>query len=127
MAKDLIKRSAATLSWIDPVTKLQEVDKLGDPGDSLWRGDITARHGYRFANFLEVWMEAWNGAILGHGFTDSSGIYCGPSYLNIRSEEFVTLRKSRVDLKKVTYTQIVGARTQSPNVIAEHCANEQQA
>jgi hypothetical protein len=115
----IITRSIATLSWIDPITKLPEVDKLGDPGDSVSRYDIIGRDGYRFANFLEVWIKVWNGVILDHGVTDASGIYRTPSYLKIPSEEFPTHRRVDADSWRVKYAQLVGARTQSPEVIAE--------
>jgi hypothetical protein len=116
-------RSVASLSWIDPITKLPEVDKRGNPGDKIHRSTIVGQQEYRFANFLEAYIKvidvrggAW---LLDAGFTKESGIYRSLSYGDIPSEQFSIKQSIDKLANGIQFTQIVGARTQSPEIIAE--------
>lgn len=111
--------SAATCSWIDPATGLPEVDaspitQLDKPRGFL-RGDL----GFRFSNFMEAWVEfsPQSGGATLKGFTSASGIYRGPSFAHIPSHAFATAREVFDDGDCVRFTQTVGARTASPEVI----------
>ena len=118
--------SAATVSWIDPKTDLPEVDILNKTY-YVSRSDII-EHGvsYRFANFLEATVDvlpANTGPMpvtFGNlGFTDSSTMYRGLSYAGLPSEPFMDLQDSVGMGTGVRLRQIVGARTQSPEILAE--------
>jgi hypothetical protein len=116
-------RSIATMSWIDPITGLPEVDTKGEPGDDVLRAVIQGRQVYRFANFLEAYVsvltttgDVWIG---GAGFTVDSGMYRGLSFAGIPSEPFqVKQFVEEPDENSITFRQIVGARTQSAEVLA---------
>jgi len=118
MALIMYTRSAATASWIDPVTGLPEVDR-NPPGAMAERGFLTGNAGFRFANFMEVWAnyDTERHTIIGHGFTTASGIYTSPSFGGIPSRRFESVRNVQVGREPITFTQIVGARTESPEKI----------
>jgi outer membrane lipoprotein SlyB len=111
-------RSIATASWIDPVTGLPEVDET-PPGNSVTRQFLTGPEGFRFCNFLEVWAtyDSVTNAFTGHGFTDASGIYTAPSFAGISSHRFPMRRGSVVATGDLVFTQLVGARTHSAEII----------
>jgi hypothetical protein len=111
--------AAATVSWIDAATELPEVDAHPLKALSVPRPLLTGSHGYRFCNFLEVWIEAdFNKRlVIGKGFTPASRVYRGPSYLRIPSHAFMTQPEIFEEPDAVRFTQVVGARTVSPEVL----------
>jgi hypothetical protein len=117
------KRSVATMSWIDPRTLLLEVDTLGEPRRKVRRQDILAGLLYRFANFLEVFVgviptkgQIWIGD---YGFTRASGLYTGVSFAGLPPIQFQVKRYvQESDETHITFRQVVGARTQSPEKLA---------
>ena len=119
MAITQVTHAAATCSWIDPATGLPETDTkvIVDPATTL--GFLTGNHGYRFCNFLSIWAEVntVTNRIQKAGFDASSGIYRGPSYANIPSHAFVVQQASIADADGMRLTQVVGARTVSPEVV----------
>jgi hypothetical protein len=117
----LITRSVATMSWIDPRTGLPEVDKRGDPGEQVPRDTILGQLAYRFANFLEAFLRVdKDGKVLKYGFTEASGMYRNLSFLKIPSEPFDIIRNKPISAgSSVCFSQLVGCRTQSPEIIAE--------
>jgi hypothetical protein len=118
--------SAATLSWIDPKMGLAEVD-IPNKTYYLSRSAIIERGvSYRFANFLEATVDVLPTSTgpmpvtFGNlGFTDSSTMYRGPSYAGLPSEPFMDLQDSVGIGTGTRFRQIVGARTQSPEILAE--------
>lgn len=110
--------SAAAVSWIDPATGLPEVDRVV-PASSVDRSFLTGSSGFRFANFMDVWAryDTSRNTIVGHGFASASGIYRSLSYGGIPSRPFETIRRVAVGSEPITFTQIVGARTESPERI----------
>jgi hypothetical protein len=111
--------SIATVSWIDARTGLPEVDKISYTYDKSTRANLTANSGYRFCNFLDVFIELApdNRSIVRHGFYPESGIYRGPSFANIPSHAFTNKQFVTVGADAVTFRQVIGARTVSPEVI----------
>ncbi|PTR08964.1 hypothetical protein C8R32_10443 [Nitrosospira sp. Nsp5] len=116
MAK--LTRSIASLSWIDPITGLPEVDENGEPGYSLTRENIAAGRIYRFANFLEAEVELDKGALRNPRFTSESGMYRGPSFGKLASAPVGKVGKRIIVLSQsILFRQIVGCRTESPEKI----------
>ena len=121
-----ILHSVGAMSWIDPSLyhpeDLPEVDKIR-PGAEPLRGALLARLGYRFANFLEGYIEVNSREeITDYGFTSESGLYYGPSFRGIMPEAY-PVRRNAIKLaggKGVRLVQLVGCRTQSPEAIASH-------
>lgn len=111
--------SIASLSWIDPKTGLPEVDKKGDPGPTLVKNDVTWGRLYRFANLLEVQLDISSGAIQNPRFTRESGMYRGPSYMGLDSAPVGMIGRKIIPAgnNAVTFKQIVGCRTESPEKI----------
>ena len=105
-------------SWIDKRTKLPEVDGT-PPGFRVSREFITGKKGFRFAHLLEVFVNIDDKSqlITGHGFTAASGIYRGKSYGGIPSEYYAPIRTVKVGQHPIVFSQIIGARTQSPEEI----------
>jgi hypothetical protein len=124
MTITIYTRSAATVSWIDPVTGLPEVDKAA-PKEIANRSFLTGKSGFRFVNFMEVHArhDSERNTIAGSGFAVASGIYRGPSYLGIASHIFKPIQKIRSSQESVTFSQIIGARTESPEVIGKTVGN----
>lgn len=114
-----VSHSAATCSWIDPATGLPETDTqvIVDPTTNL--GFLKGSRGYRFCNFMSVWAEIDIAAkrIQKFGFDASSGMYRGPSFAGIPSHAFMVQQASFVEKNEVRFTQVVGARTVSPEVV----------
>jgi hypothetical protein len=112
------QRSAATASWIDPATGLPEVDTVRPNNATTTRAFLTGDAGYRFCNFMEVWADydSIQRRIVRHGFAPASKMYRGPSFAGIESHAFA-VSQGAVGQDPVTFTQIVGARTESPEVI----------
>lgn len=118
MAIERLTFAVASCSWIDPATGLPEVDKQAITGPMVNRGFLVGNAGYRFANFMEIWANIDNvkksvGKI---GFSSASGIYRGPSFLGIPSHAFLVRQESVIENGAARFTQIVGARTVSPEV-----------
>lgn len=119
MAIIKISHAIATCSWIDPATGLPETDTqvIVDPTTSL--GFLMGNRGYRFCNFMSVWVElnTDTNRIQKSGFEAISDIYRGPSYAGIPSHAFMVQQDSFVEAKGLRFTQVVGARTVSPEVV----------
>ncbi|MGL6208502.1 MAG: hypothetical protein ACRC14_01575, partial [Paracoccaceae bacterium] len=111
--------SAATCSWIDPVTGLPEVDTAPITHLDKPRGFLTGDRGFRFSNFIETWVDFSTvpGGLTQKGFTSASGLYRGPSFAHIPSHAFDVMRETFEEGDCVRFTQTVGARTASPEVI----------
>lgn len=118
MTMIMYTRSAATVSWIDAATGLPEVDEV-PPGHLVQRSFLTGRSGFRFVNLTEVWAryDDVRNSIVAHGFTPASGIYRSPSFGGIESEVFTPIRAFQVGREPITFIQVIGARTQSPERI----------
>ena len=111
-------RSIASMSWISPSTGLREVDDAGDPGDHPWRRTIVGEKVYRFANFLEAFITvSESGEVVGHGFTQASGMYRNLSYLKMPSYPFDVNRDPKIGTEPVRFRQLVGCKTRTPETI----------
>ena len=110
--------SAAALSWIDQRTGLPEVDVIA-PGATTTRGKITGNSGYRFASFLDVSVELneTTKKITGHAVLPQTGIYRAPSFLHLPSWKFPVDTNAVVGQEPITFIQITGARTVSPEIL----------
>ena len=113
------ERSAATVSWIDPATELPEVDNNKPNGPTATRQFLTGSAGFRFCNFIEAWTnyDTTLKAVTGYGFSLASKIYRAPSFAKIPSHVFTPKQEMSLAGGAATFTQIIGARTQSPEVI----------
>jgi hypothetical protein len=113
------ERSIASVSWIDPVTGLPEVDRNTPNGPLAFRSFLTGDRGFRFCNFLEAYATYDTTArrVVGHGFTTASRLYRAPSFAHLPSQIFTPMRDINVDGESIVFTQIVGARTESPEII----------
>jgi hypothetical protein len=111
--------AAAACSWIDQATGLPEVDIVPITAESTSRLFLVGNRGYRFCNFMEVWFQADPGraGVSGRGFTPTSGMYRGPSYAKIPSHAFLRQTAIFDEPNAVRFTQVVGARTVSPEVV----------
>jgi len=119
MAMTTITSAAASCSWIDPATGLPEVDVNRVTWDSADRSFFVGNNGYRFCNFMEVSVQADFGArlIANPLFTADSKMYRGPSFARIASHAFSIQQEVFRESDAVRFTQVVGARTVSPEVI----------
>jgi hypothetical protein len=119
MALETKTYAAASCSWIDPAVGLPEVDVTPLTGDSVSRSFLVGNFGFRFSNFTEAWVtgDFSRGSIAGYGFSAASGIYRGPSFAHIPSHAFSPMREMFLEDDAVRFTQIVGARTVSPEVV----------
>jgi hypothetical protein len=115
------ERSAATVSWIDPTTKLPEVDEVKPNGSATTRTFLTGDAGFRFCNFIDAWIAYDTVAkrVTGFDFSPASRLYRAPSFLGIPSHVFQPKRNKTLAADGVTFGQIVGARTESPEVIGK--------
>jgi hypothetical protein len=106
--------SAASCSWINPVTGLPEND-FPIIANSLQRSFLIGNHGFRFCNFIEAWVKIDDirRMIIDWGFSRASGVYRAPSYLMIPSHAFSTIQDVSQIQDGVRFTQIAGARTVS--------------
>jgi hypothetical protein len=112
--------SVAAASWIDAATGLPEVDETSFIYTAAGKAALTANIGYRFCNFMNVYIETGpTGRIANYGFYADSAIYRGPSFAKIPSHAFDTRKSIEVGAEAVTFRQIAGARTVSPEVIGE--------
>ena len=113
------ERSGALVSWIDPATGLPEVDHTPPTSNTTTRAFLTGKAGFRFCNFIDIWanFDTTNRTIVGHGFTSASGIYRAPSFAKIPSHVFPAARDVKVGSEPITFTQAIGCRTESPEVI----------
>jgi len=110
--------SAATLSWIDPRAGLPKSDDKGNPGPVIQRQLIVGRDRYRFANFLEAFVEVnAAGKITKHGFTKDSKIYYSTSAYGTKPFIYLTSQRAIRTANKVTFMQLVGCRTEAPEKI----------
>ena len=119
-----IVHSIGTMSWIDQrlydPNDLPEVDHYASTPASIGRDVLTAKAGYRFANFLEAYVVVnEQSQIVDQGFTESSNLYFGPSFKGIMPKGFPVSRQIQKapDQKSVTFVQVVGAQTMSPQVL----------
>lgn len=119
MAIVKVTHAAATCSWIDPATGLPEVDRQVIVDATTSVGFLTGSRGYRFCNFISVWAEVNTDTkrIERSGFDTVSGLYRGPSFVGIPSRAFMVQQDSFVDSDGLRFTQVVGARTVSPEVL----------
>lgn len=109
----------ASFSWINPITGLPEVDKGGEPGQSIGIAEVFAGKKYRFSNYLEavVDVDDRNG-ITKATFGLQSGMYRGPSFLGLDSAPVGSIGRSVSFIRQeAVYRQIVGCRTESPEKI----------
>jgi len=113
------ERSAATVSWIDPATELPEVDNNRPSDPATTRQFLTGSAGFRFCNFIEAWTNYDSAlqAVTSYGFSSASKIYRAPSFAKIPSQVFTPKQAMSLAGGAATFTQIIGARTQSPEVI----------
>jgi hypothetical protein len=111
--------AAATCSWIDRATGLPEVDVNSIISESLSRSFFVGNVGYRFCNFMEVQAQVDVGRqrILSRGFTPSSRMYRAPSFAFLPSHAFSSTQDIFEESDAVRFTQVVGARTVSPEVL----------
>jgi hypothetical protein len=111
--------AAATCSWIDPATGLPEVDEVPIVGATTAKAFLTGSAGFRFSNYMEVYVDIDIAAkkISGYGFTHDSKMHRGPSYLGIPSHAFDKSTEIFQSADAFRFTQTVGARTVSPEVI----------
>jgi hypothetical protein len=113
--------SICTLSWIDKRTGLPENDGNGPSrtilGSQLAREDDALP--FRFLNLLEASVSIVGNRISASHFTPASKIYQNPSFAKIKSEAFHPQQRTMNYSDRVTFEQTVGARTVSPEVIAE--------
>jgi hypothetical protein len=121
VATHRIQRSIATVSWIDPAAGLPEAasDQNKPKGSTTTRAFLTGSKGYRFCNFMEVWAD-WDPSLKRFtegGFTAASELYRGPSYMGIDSYAFAVKKEKKSEEQSLTFTQIAGARTVSPEVM----------
>jgi hypothetical protein len=116
------ERSIASVSWIDAATHLAEVDP-SPPGPRVSRSFLTGSSGYRFVNYLEVWAnyDTVSGAITGLGFAPASGLYQSSSFAGLPCAAGSAIRNVLVSDGPITFTQLLGARTESPDPIG--CAH----
>lgn len=119
MANLRVTFAAAACSWIDAATGLPEVDAVSITGAFMPRTFFVGNNGYRFCNFMEVWAELDTArrVIVGSGFTPQSGMYRGPSFAQIQSHAFLKQTDTFNEPDAVRLTQVVGARTVSPEVL----------
>lgn len=119
MALETKTYAAATCSWIDPAVGLPEVDLKRPTSDLVARSFLVGNFGFRFCNFMEVSVtgDFSVGSISGHEFSAASGIYRGPSFAHIPSHAFTPMREVFLEDDAVRFTQVIGARTVSPEVV----------
>ena len=119
MALTKITYAAASWSWIDPATGLPEVDVNRVTWDSGERSFFAGNSGYRFCNFMEVSVQAdfSTRLVASRLFTPDSKMYRGPSFARIPSHAFSIQQEVFNEPNAVRFTQVVGARTVSPEVI----------
>jgi hypothetical protein len=119
--------STGSMSWIDPRIPLPEADFGGNPGPLITnRATIIGKTKYRFANFLEAFINVnGSGTFVGHGFTSESDGYGNPSsFLGTQPQSFNTIRSVEIGHEPVRFVQIVGFRTNAAEVIGEAIARE---
>lgn len=117
--------STGSMSWIDPRIPLPEADFGGNPGPLMTnRSTLTGKTKYRFANFLEAFINVnQSGIFVGHGFTDESDLYWNrSSFLGTSPQPFDVIRSVEIGRDPVRFVQVVGARTNSAEVIGEAIA-----
>lgn len=111
--------SMGTASWIDPATKLRKVDPVAPPAN-VARSFLCMNGDHdRFSNYLEVYIEVEGGKIAGGGFSAASGLYRAPSAFGLDSVPYPTRQNVGRSPDVYTFTQIVGARTHSPETVGE--------
>ncbi len=124
MSTRTLTDSICSLSWIDKRTGLREQDGAGPP--SIIHGYQVTREDdalpFRFLNLLEATIlvdESRSPRIVSSNWTSASKIYQNPSYGKINSEAFPTKQSILPSPDRVVFRQTVGARTVSPEVIAQ--------
>lgn len=110
--------SVATLSWIDPVTGLPEVDKAGEPPSTLSLHQITKAHICRFSNLLTCSIVVKDGKIVSRAADSECGLYMRPSYQGTPPQSYKIRRDVDTwDEKHAVFVQTVGCRTMAPELI----------
>jgi outer membrane lipoprotein SlyB len=119
MGVSQITVAAASCSWIDPNTGLPEVDVNRVTSDTVTRAFLTGNSGYRFCNFMEVsvFADFGQGRVVSKEFTVASGMYRGPSFAHLPSHAFPAQQDIFDEADALRFTQLVGARTVSPEVV----------
>jgi hypothetical protein len=116
-----VRRSlaASSCSWIDSATGLPETDPISVIQPTKPRTFLTGNLGFRFSNFMEVWgiYDDTKKQIINYGFTEASKLYRGPSYAKLPSHAFSVTQETFIEEDGIRFTQIVGARTVSPEVL----------
>ncbi|MEO7142464.1 MAG: hypothetical protein ABI165_03075 [Bryobacteraceae bacterium] len=112
--------ATGSMSWIDPRGPLPESDIGGNPGLlATNRATILGKRRYRFANFLEAFINVdFAGVVVGHGFTNDSGLKMNPSsFLGTMPTALRTIQSVELGKDPVRFVQIVGARTSAAEII----------
>jgi hypothetical protein len=123
MAQQKVTDSICSLSWINKKTGLPENDGDGPPfvisGHSITREDDALP--FRFLNLLEasIFVAGSPPRVLSCEFSNASKIYQNPSFGGIKSEAFETKQSVTKFGDRAVFQQIAGARTVSPETIAE--------
>lgn len=119
MSKNLrvVQGSCATLSWIDPVTELKEVDD-GPPDEALGIDGITKVDNCRFSHLLTASIVVEDGRITRGYFDRQSGLHARLSYKDTESQHYPVRRDmtSRTT-EQAVFIQTVGCRTNAPGII----------
>ena len=111
--------SMGTASWIDPKSKIFKIDKVAPPAN-IPRSFLAMDGDHdRFSNYLEVFINVDGGKIVDGGFTAASGIYRSQSAFGLDSVKYPTKQTLNRTDALYTFTQIVGARTHSPETGGE--------
>jgi hypothetical protein len=112
------------MSWIDPrlydANDLPEVDRGGNPVNSVMRSTLLGCQVYRLANFLEGYIEVSNQSeIVACGFTADSRLYNRPSFRGIMPKAYPEIQDAHrsEDGKSVRFVQTVGRKTVSSEMI----------
>lgn len=113
--------AAASCSWIDKKTGLPEVDENPINNKTTTLSALKGNRHFRFSNFVNVWatIDDSRRTISQAGFGADSGLYRALSYARIPSHVFPKLQKIVPKADHVSFIQTVGARTVSPERIAE--------
>jgi hypothetical protein len=119
MATKKFTAAIATISWIDNKVGLPVKDS--DPSTITQRGAFTTNANFRFSNFLEAFAIVDDRlGIQQYGFSRASGMYRGPSEFGFQSAVVGKIGRSSIrSSHSVTFRQLVGARTQSHEILGE--------
>ena len=113
--------TVASLSWIDPMRLPErgviETDR-GAPGRTLTKSDAKESRVCRFSNVLEGVVAFEGDRVTAKAFGPDSGLHMRPSFRGTMPQSFPT-RRQIIDLPDgVEFRQLVGCRTQAPELTA---------